>query len=78
MYMWGFFDKFIDLLEPENMATFMTRIFPQMMDAMPAGHEADDALDEARSGRAGHDGEDDAAHVPGDGARAFWARSCRT
>ncbi len=37
MYMWGFFDKFIDLLEPANMATFMTRIFPQMMDAMPIG-----------------------------------------
>ena len=37
MYMWGFFDKFIDLLEPENMAQFMMRIFPQMMDAMPAG-----------------------------------------
>ncbi len=37
MYMWGFFDKFIDLLEPANMATFMTRIFPQMMDAMPTG-----------------------------------------
>ena len=37
MYMWGFFDKFIDLLEPEKMAQFMTRIFPQMLDAMPAG-----------------------------------------
>jgi Fe-S oxidoreductase/FAD/FMN-containing dehydrogenase len=37
MYMWGFFDKFIILLEPANMAKFMTRIFPQMMDAMPFG-----------------------------------------
>jgi len=37
MYMWGYFEKFIILLEPENMAKFMTRIFPQMMDAMPAG-----------------------------------------
>ena len=35
--MWSFFDKFIDLMEPENMAKFMTRIFPQMMDAMPIG-----------------------------------------
>jgi Fe-S oxidoreductase/FAD/FMN-containing dehydrogenase len=37
LYMWGFFDKFIDLLLPENMAEFMTRIFPQMLDAMPPG-----------------------------------------
>ncbi len=37
MYMWGYFDKFIILLEPKNMADFMTRIFPQMMDAMPLG-----------------------------------------
>ncbi len=37
LYMWGFFDKFIILLQPENMAKFMTRIFPQMMDNMPAG-----------------------------------------
>ncbi|MDZ4063277.1 MAG: heterodisulfide reductase-related iron-sulfur binding cluster, partial [Coriobacteriia bacterium] len=37
LYMWSFFDKFIDLLQPEKMAMFMTRIFPQMMDAMPAG-----------------------------------------
>ena len=29
--------RIIDLLEPANMATFMTRIFPQMMDAMPVG-----------------------------------------
>jgi hypothetical protein len=37
LYMWSFFDKFIDLMQPENMATFMTRIFPQMLDNMPAG-----------------------------------------
>ncbi|HET6350800.1 MAG TPA: FAD-binding and (Fe-S)-binding domain-containing protein [Coriobacteriia bacterium] len=37
LYMWSFFDKFIDLMKPEQMARFMTRIFPQMMDAMPAG-----------------------------------------
>ena len=37
LYMWSFFDKFIDLLLPENMAKFMVRIFPQMLDAMPAG-----------------------------------------
>lgn len=37
MYMWGYFEKFIILMQPENMAKFMTRIFPQMMDAMPAG-----------------------------------------
>jgi len=37
MYMWGFFEKFIVLMEPENMANFMVRIFPQMMDNMPAG-----------------------------------------
>jgi hypothetical protein len=37
LYSWGFFDKFIILLQPENMAKFMTRIFPQMMDNMPPG-----------------------------------------
>jgi Fe-S oxidoreductase/FAD/FMN-containing dehydrogenase len=37
LYMWGFFDKFIDLMMPENMAQLMTRIFPQMLDAMPPG-----------------------------------------
>jgi len=37
MYMWSFFEKFIILMEPEKMAGLMTRIFPQMMDAMPAG-----------------------------------------
>ncbi|MFA5844138.1 MAG: FAD-binding and (Fe-S)-binding domain-containing protein [Coriobacteriia bacterium] len=37
MYMWGFFDKFIDLMKPEEMAGVMAEIFPQMMDAMPPG-----------------------------------------
>jgi len=37
MYMWGYFEKFIILMQPENMARLMTRVFPQMMDAMPAG-----------------------------------------
>jgi len=37
MYMWSYFEKFIILLKPENMAQFMTRIFPQMLDAMPLG-----------------------------------------
>jgi len=37
MYMWSYFEKFIILMRPENMASFMTRIFPQMMDAMPVG-----------------------------------------
>lgn len=37
LYMWGFFDKFIDLLLPENMAQLMTQVFPQMLDAMPPG-----------------------------------------
>lgn len=37
LYHWSFFDKFIDLMEPENMAKFMSRIFPQMMGAMPLG-----------------------------------------
>ncbi|NTU72000.1 MAG: FAD-binding oxidoreductase [Coriobacteriia bacterium] len=37
MYMWGYFEKFIALMEPENMAELMTVIFPQMMDAMPTG-----------------------------------------
>ena len=35
MYMWGFFDKFIILMEPANMAQLMTKIFPQMMDTCP-------------------------------------------
>jgi Fe-S oxidoreductase len=37
MYMWGFFEKFIFLMRPDNMATLMSKIFPQMMDAMPPG-----------------------------------------
>jgi len=37
LYMWSFFDKFIALMQPEAMANFMVRIFPQMMDNMPAG-----------------------------------------
>jgi Fe-S oxidoreductase len=35
--MWGYFDKFIFLMQPENMAKLMARIFPAMMDAMPLG-----------------------------------------
>lgn len=37
LYMWSFFDRFIDLMQPENMAALMERIFPQMTDAMPPG-----------------------------------------
>ena len=37
MYYWGYFEKFIFLMEPVNMAALMERIFPQMMDAMPTG-----------------------------------------
>ncbi len=37
LYMWSFFDKFIALMQPPAMAQFMTRIFPQMLDNMPAG-----------------------------------------
>ena len=37
LYMWSFFDKFIDLMLPPNMAKFMVRIFPQMLDNMPVG-----------------------------------------
>jgi len=37
MYYWGYFDKFIFLMQPDQMAKLMTRVFPQMMDAMPAG-----------------------------------------
>ena len=61
MYMWGFFDKFIILMEPANMAQLMTQIFPQMMDDMPAGMKPMMLGDEARARRSGHDGEDDAA-----------------
>jgi heterodisulfide reductase subunit B len=35
--MWGYFDKLIFLMQPENMAKLMARIFPAMMDAMPLG-----------------------------------------
>ena len=35
--MWGYFDKFIFLMKPENMAALMAKIFPQMVDAMPLG-----------------------------------------
>ncbi len=37
MYMWGYFEKFIVLMQPANMAALMERVFPQMMDAMPPG-----------------------------------------
>ncbi|HEY3317829.1 MAG TPA: FAD-binding and (Fe-S)-binding domain-containing protein [Coriobacteriia bacterium] len=37
LYMWDYFDRFIDLMRPADMAQLMTRVFPQMMDAMPAG-----------------------------------------
>jgi Fe-S oxidoreductase/FAD/FMN-containing dehydrogenase len=37
MYYWSYFEKFIILMEPENMAVLMERVFPQMMDAMPPG-----------------------------------------
>jgi Fe-S oxidoreductase len=37
MYMWDYFDRFIDLMRPADMAQLMTRIFPPMMDAMPIG-----------------------------------------
>ncbi|MDA3937063.1 MAG: FAD-binding and (Fe-S)-binding domain-containing protein [Actinomycetota bacterium] len=37
MYMWGYFEKFIILMEPANMAALMEKIFPEMMDAMPVG-----------------------------------------
>lgn len=35
--MWGYFEKFIDLMQPEKMAGLMGRLMPQMMDAMPVG-----------------------------------------
>jgi Fe-S oxidoreductase/FAD/FMN-containing dehydrogenase len=35
--MWGYFDKFIFLMKPENMAGLMAELLPQMMDAMPVG-----------------------------------------
>lgn len=36
-YMWGYFDKFIRLMAPAEMAKLMTAVFPQMLDAMPLG-----------------------------------------
>ncbi len=37
MYMWSFFERFIILMRPDEMAGLMSEIFPQMMDAMPFG-----------------------------------------
>ena len=37
LYAWGFFEKFIILMRPDQMAELMTRVFPQMMKAMPLG-----------------------------------------
>lgn len=37
MYMWSYFERFIVLMKPEQMAQLMTRVFPQMLDAMPPG-----------------------------------------
>ncbi len=37
MYMWSYFERFIVLMQPQHMANFMVRLFPQMLDAMPAG-----------------------------------------
>jgi Fe-S oxidoreductase/FAD/FMN-containing dehydrogenase len=34
---WGYFEKFIYLMEPEAMADLMAALLPQMMAAMPAG-----------------------------------------
>lgn len=34
---WGYFEKFIPLMRPQNMAKVMEKVFPQMLDAMPAG-----------------------------------------
>ncbi|MCL2826149.1 MAG: FAD-binding oxidoreductase [Eggerthellaceae bacterium] len=36
-YMWGLFDTFIRLMAPAEMASFMQRLFPHMLDAMPLG-----------------------------------------
>jgi hypothetical protein len=36
-YMWGYFERFITLMQPQQMANFMVRLFPQMLDAMPGG-----------------------------------------
>lgn len=35
--MWGYFEKFIILMYPENMAKIMSAIFPQMFSNMPPG-----------------------------------------
>ena len=40
MYMWSYFEKFIVLMRPDEMAQLMTKIFPQMMDAMPMGMDS--------------------------------------
>ncbi len=37
LYLWGFFDKFIDLMKPAEMAKVMSDVFPQMLNAMPLG-----------------------------------------
>lgn len=36
-YMWSYFDKFINLMKPQEMAKLMEQIYPQMLDNMPAG-----------------------------------------
>lgn len=36
-YMWSYFDKFINLMKPQEMAKLMEKIYPQMLDNMPAG-----------------------------------------
>jgi len=36
-YMWSYFERFIVLMQPQHMADFMVRLFPQMLDAMPMG-----------------------------------------
>lgn len=36
-YMWGYFDKFIRLMDRKAMAEFMVPLFGAMVDAMPAG-----------------------------------------
>jgi Fe-S oxidoreductase/FAD/FMN-containing dehydrogenase len=37
LLMWGYFEKFIYLMEPEAMADLMAALLPEMMQAMPAG-----------------------------------------
>lgn len=34
-YMWSYFERFIVLMQPEEMAHFMVALFPQMINAMP-------------------------------------------